>query len=286
MTKKIKNYLKSLFTEIKKDEIFTFSAALSFHTVFALAPIFIIFISIGSIFFGYDQVYSSFVSFFQSRFGDEVASFFSAILVGKEGITADILFAFFGLIIIIYASSNLFNHIQEAFFRIFGVRFKEKNSIKKGLEKRFLSFLYMVSIFIIFFTLVFGNIVITIFTNIYSNFLGLPGDHVIGFILNHSLGIIIVFVLFSLTYKAMSANSIKWKDAFLGAVFATIFFLIINSAISYYISVSVEVALYGASGFLVAFLFWIYYSFAFILIGAEIAKLNYLRNNKSKDILI
>jgi len=70
-------------------------------------------------------------------------------------------------------------------------------------------------------------------------------------------------------YKSVSLNSLSWKSALIGAAFGTLLFSLLNVVLVLYFKLFDSAhAIYGASGSLIAFLLWVYYSSQILLIGA------------------
>ncbi|HTF80127.1 MAG TPA: YihY/virulence factor BrkB family protein, partial [Cytophagales bacterium] len=67
-------------------------------------------------------------------------------------------------------------------------------------------------------------------------------------------------------------GKVKWKDAFVGAAFTGVFFLIGKFLIGLYLGGSNINDTYGSSGAIVLILLWVYYSSVILYFGAEFTK--------------
>jgi len=79
----------------------------------------------------------------------------------------------------------------------------------------------------------------------------------------------ITAAVFALIFKFLPDVKTKWKNAFIGGIFTSIMFLLGKVVIGYYLSSTDVGSAYGASGSLVVFLSWVYYSSVLILFGAK-----------------
>lgn len=83
---------------------------------------------------------------------------------------------------------------------------------------------------------------------------------------------LLVLVSLTLLYRyGPCRRSAKWRWVIVGALFATVFWLIASAGFSYYVSHFANYdRIYGSLGAVIVLLFWLYISFYIVLIGAEI----------------
>ena len=83
---------------------------------------------------------------------------------------------------------------------------------------------------------------------------------------------LLVLVSLTLLYRyGPCRRSAKWRWVIVGALFATVFWLIASAGFSYYVSHFANYdRIYGSLGAVIVLLFWLYLSFYIVLIGAEI----------------
>lgn len=90
------------------------------------------------------------------------------------------------------------------------------------------------------------------------------------------LNILIFFgtitILFAIILKTLPDGTIMWKDALIGLSFTSFFFILGKFAIGFYISSSAIATAYGAAGFVIIILIWVYYSSIILCFGAEFTK--------------
>jgi len=133
---------------------------------------------------------------------------------------------------------------------------------------RLISFATIVSIgFILLVSLVIDSL-LALFQNWIINRLKLEYDFII-WIINVSASLLITSFIFALVFKFLPDVKTKWSNMLVGGFFTAILFLVGKLIIGYYISSTDVGSAYGASGSLVVFLSWVYYSSILVLFGAK-----------------
>lgn len=94
-------------------------------------------------------------------------------------------------------------------------------------------------------------------------------DLIVAWISNVALSLLLTTLVFALIFKVMPDVKTKWKNVWVGGFFTSVMFLIGKFFIGYYLSNADVGSPYGASGSLVIFLFWVYYSSTLVLFGAK-----------------
>ena len=80
---------------------------------------------------------------------------------------------------------------------------------------------------------------------------------------------VIITALFAGIYKALPDVTIEWRDVILGAAVTSLLFNLGKFAIGLYLGSSTIGSAYGAAGWLVILLVWVYYSAQIFFLGAE-----------------
>jgi membrane protein len=89
-------------------------------------------------------------------------------------------------------------------------------------------------------------------------------------LLNFSISLIVLAVLFTMLFKWFPDADVAWRDASWGGAATALLFNVGKLAISWYIGMQGFESTYGAAASLVILLIWIYYSAQIALFGAEI----------------
>ncbi len=89
--------------------------------------------------------------------------------------------------------------------------------------------------------------------------------------LRYELSVLILFIFFIIMYKAILSKKQRISEVFPGAAFATIFWLLLSSAFSFFINQYFKFAtIYGGIAGIIILIVWLYWAMHIILIGAVI----------------
>ncbi|MES2061476.1 MAG: YihY/virulence factor BrkB family protein [Bacteroidota bacterium] len=279
-----KEYLKQLwkvlmatFSGFSNDNGLKFSASLAYYTVFSLAPLLLLILSLAGIFLKDDSYRKDFYDQIQHYIGKQgtlqiQSTMNSQDITGKSGIGLGI-----SIVTLLLGASSIFIEIQDSLNIIWRVKAKPKKGWVKMLKNRFLSFSLIVSLGFLLLASLLVNIIISAISDKIVAFLphllgkGLAG--VVGetflFTVNFGITLIVISVLFGIIFKVLPDVKIKWKDVRSGAIFTAILFILGQYIISLYIQYTAQGSVYGTAGSLIVILVWIYYTAAILYIGAE-----------------
>nr|WP_067053378.1 YihY/virulence factor BrkB family protein [Mucilaginibacter sp. L294] len=279
-----KEYLKQLwkvlmatFSGFSNDNGLKFSASLAYYTVFSLAPLLLLILSLAGIFLKDDSYRKDFYDQIQHYLGKQgtlqiQSTMNSQDITGKSGIGLGI-----SIVTLLLGASSIFIEIQDSLNIIWRVKAKPKKGWVKMLKNRFLSFSLIVSLGFLLLASLLVNIIISAISDKIVAFLphllgkGLAG--VVGetflFTVNFGITLVVISVLFGIIFKVLPDVKIKWKDVRSGAIFTAILFILGQYIISLYIQFTAQGSVYGTAGSLIVILVWIYYTAAILYIGAE-----------------
>jgi membrane protein len=269
--KGIKLIFKNSFQGFKDDKLTKLSGSLAYSTVFSMAPLLIVIISICSVFLGRAAVEGKVYEQLSGFVGQDTAIQLQQIIKNASLNGKGTLHIIIGLVTLLIGATAIFGEIQDSINMIWGLKPKPKKGFLKMLQNRFLSFSVIVSLgFLLLVSLVISSLV-----DAFNNYLKLnfPDVTVVVFyILNSVLTLITTTVIFAVIFRVLPDADIKWKDVFIGALITAIFFMLGKFAISFYISKANIGSTYGTAGSLVVLLLWVYYSSLILYFGAEITK--------------
>ena len=247
------------------------AASLSYYTIFAVAPLLIIIISIVGSFFGRDAVEGRVYTEIRTLVGNQSALQIQEIIANVQHSYNTTIGTIIGIIILFFAATGIFTEIQGSINFIWSVKAKPKKGWLKYLINRALSFVLVLTMG---FLLVLALISSTLFS--------LLGDKLIQqfpnatvYLLN-SLNIVFLLVvitgLFMVIYKILPDAIISWRDALIGSVFTALLFLAGKYLIGLYLITSRLGVTYGTAASILIILTWVYYSSVILYFGAEFTR--------------
>jgi membrane protein len=266
--KTVLRLLKETFEEWQKDKVPLLAAALAYYTVFSIAPLLLIAISIAGIVFGEEAVRGEIIGQIQGLIGTQGASAIQAMLQNtqKSG-SDDIIATIFGIVTLLIGASGVFGQLQEALNIIWEVKPKPGRNIVNFLQSRFLSF---AMVLVIGFLLLVSSLLSTILVSI-THFINhlFPGIVILGRLLDFVLSFVVVTLLFASIYKVLPDVKVPWQNLWVGSAVTAFLFNIGKSLIGLYLGNSNIGSTYGAAGSIIIVLVWIFYSAQILLLGAE-----------------
>lgn len=256
------------------DDAPTLGAALAFYTLFSLAPVLIVAVSIAGFAFGQKAAQGEIVRQFQGLMGIQGAGAIETILQSTNRPRLGILATALGLVAILVGASGAFNELQDALNIIWKVN-STKSFWRVALRHRFFSLGLVVATGFLLLT----SLVITASLAAAENFIDtlLPVSIVILESMNFSFSFIVITLLFALIFKFIPDTTIPWSDVWMGAAVTSLLFTLGKVVIGFYLGHSALTSAYGAAASLVVFLIWIYYSAQILLFGAEITHIYALK---------
>ena len=249
------------------DNALRLSAALSYYTLFSLAPLLTIAVAIAGLVVDEKMVQEEVLGQFQGLIGksgaDTIANMLESAGQPVQGTIATVV----GLVTLVIVSTGMFSELQDALNLIWRIKPKKRDALWSALKSRFLSFilvigtgvLLLVSLLVDTFLAALGRLVLR----------AVPGPQVMLALVDVAVSLPVIIVLFALMFKVLPDGYIAWGDVWLGAVASGTLFIIGEWAIGLYIGSTAIASMYGAAASLMVILVWVYYSALIFFLGAE-----------------
>ena len=260
--------LKDAFNGFLDDRCLKLSAALAYYTIFSLAPLLVLVMSLASIFLGEEAINGHIFGQINGLVGNDAAKQIQDMIksVGLAGKTNTALAI--GIITLLIGASSIFVEIQDSVNLIWRVKAKPKQGWLKLLKDRLLSSSLVVSLgFLLLVSLVVNGMVLALGDQLSRLLPGL-GVYVLSAI-NLLISTAVVAVLFGVIFKVLPDAKIAWKDVRYGAIFTAVLFTLGSYLIGVYIDTTATGSTYGAAGSMIVLLTSIYYIAAILYFGAE-----------------
>jgi membrane protein len=260
--------VKGAISQWIEDEPFQLAAALSYYTLFSLAPLLIIVIATAGLAFTREAAESQIVGTIQQMIGQQSAQAVQGIIQSarsqpKAGIISSVI----GIVALLFGAGGVVGQLQTSLNTIWGVTTKPGQGIWGFVRQRFISFAMVLGIgFLLLVSLVFSAMV-TGLSQLLGTFLG--GTEILAHALDICASFVLVTLLFAMIYKFLPDVRIQWRDVWVGAALTSILFTIGKLLIGLYLGRSGVSSTYGAAGSLVTVLLWVYYSSLIFFLGAE-----------------
>ncbi len=242
-------------------------AALSYYTVFSLAPLLLIVISVAGLIFGGDAARGEIFGQLRGMMGADAAAAIEGLLTSVNKPAQGIVATVIGVVFLLVGATTVFGELQDALDRIWRAPARDKSSGLFGLLRaRLLSFGMILGLaFLLMVSLVVGAGV-TALGKWWGDF---GGWVILAQVVNLLIGFALTMLVFAMIYKLMPRVSVRWRDVWLGAGVTAALFTIGKFLIGLYIGKSGVASGFGAAGSLIVVFLWVYYSAQIFLVGAE-----------------
>ena len=243
-------------------------AALSYYTVFSLAPLLLIVVSVAGLVFGEEAVRGQLFEQLRQLMGSEAAGAVQSLLASVNKPAQGVVGTVIGVAVLLFGATTVFGELQDALDRIWRAPTRHKSSgLWSLLRARVLSFGIILGMaFLLMVSLVFGA-VISALGNWWGPAFG--GWAITAQIVNLLVGFGLTTVVFAMIYKLMPRVHVQWHDVWLGALVTAVLFTVGKFLIGLYIGKSGVASGFGAAGSLIVIFVWVYYSAQIFLVGAE-----------------
>lgn len=260
--------LKTTVLEWNEDNAAHLAAALAYYTIFSFAPLFVIGVALAALVYGHDaaagRVAAQVAAYTNST---RLAEFTETLIENARNPGANLVTTVFGFVALLYGATGLFAELKNALNHIWDVPTKENQGLWRAILVRLLALVMVVVGGVV----MFASLVITTALSAATDWINAnwEGAAVRTQVVNFVFFFLITIVIFALVYKYVPDVRIAWRDILIGAVATALLFSIGRLLISFYLSRSTIITVYGAAGSLIVLLLWTYYSAQIFFLGAE-----------------
>lgn len=264
--------LKQTISDFSEINIMRMSAALAYYTIFGLAPMIIIVLSLSSFFLrkqpaGY--VFNQLNELLGPNAAQQVHQMIENVMAQNNGVIMQVV----GVVALIVSATGIFTEMQDSINVIWRVKAKPRKGWLKLLLNRLLSFSIVISLgFILLVSLLVNAIIAAIMTRFNDLF---PQTEVFtSYIINIALTFLTITSLFAIIFKVLPDAKVRWKDVWNGAFTTALLFMVGKFLIGYYLQHSSIGNTFGAAGSIIIILSWVYYSAIILYFGAVYTRAN------------
>jgi len=239
-----------------------------FYTLFSLAPVLIVAVSIAGFVFGEKAAQGEIVRQFQGLMGVQGALAIETILQSTGRPALGILATTLALFAILVGASGAFNELQDALNTIWKAESRTKSFWLATGRQRFFSLGLVIATGF----LLLSSLIITASLSAAAKVLHnlVPMSAIVLESFDFVFSFAVITILFALILKFIPDTPVSWGDVSMGAAISSLLFMVGKVAIGLYLGHSALLSAYGAAASLVVFLIWIYYSAQILLFGAEL----------------
>lgn len=264
---KVRRLLMATITKWWGDNPWRLSAALSFYTLFSLAPLLTIALGIASVVADEEAVQKQLLGQFGVLMGATGAEAMANMLRSAGQLHYGTIATLVGLITLLLVSMGVFSELQDALNLIWRISRKSSSVLWQALRTQLVSFMLVLCTG--FFLL--ASLIMSISLSALGTFIQgtIPWLQVILAVVDLTAWPIVLTLLFALIFKILPEGHITWRDVWVGAVATAVLFTFGKWAIGLYASRVAMASMYGAASSPMVILVWVYYSALIFFLGAE-----------------
>lgn len=268
---RIKLVIGTTISNAIENEVPLHGAAIAFYTIFSIAPLFVIVLSISQYLLSGEMVRQKLYAIVADYTGSQMANSIQTLVEAYSNTASNTFTYILALVMLIFGATTAITQLKASLNTIWNVPSENKHFLFKYLLDRSISFLVIIIITGLFVGILLLEAISPVITGIFhaiipdfiSSFLffGLP--------LSSAL---MTLLFFYILLRILPDTTIPRKDVFIGALFTTVLFLIGKYLLALYLGNSSVQLAYRAAGSFVVFLIWVYYNIQIFLFGAEFTR--------------
>ncbi|MCV2216643.1 YihY/virulence factor BrkB family protein [Thauera sp. Sel9] len=252
-------------------QVFVHAAALAFFTVFSVAPVMIVAVSIVGLVLGERAAQGEIVQQLQAALGVEAATAVQTAVENSRIQHSGLLPTIAGFGAMIFGATTVFAQMQGALNAIWSVAPQPTRSgVLNYLKTRLLSLTVVLAIGFVLLVSLALSVAMRTVVAFAQDWLPVPGFVLLG--LDWTVSLVVITLLFGAIFRVLPDVVLSWRDVWLGALVTALLFVLGRSLIALYLSTTATASSYGAAGSLVLLLMWVNYSSLILLFGAAFTR--------------
>ena len=258
---------RETMTSWGEDYASSMGAALAYYTMFSIAPLLLIVISVAGLFFGEQAARGEILDQLEGLMGVDGAHAVQALLASVNHPKAGVLATLFGFGALVVGATTVIGELQNALDRIWRApRRRDEGSVAKWVRSRLLSLGMIMGIGFLLMVSLLASALLAGVQRWFGRYVDLGAA---ASAVDFTLSFAFITVAFAMIYKLMPRVRVEWRDVWIGAIVTSLLFTVGKMAIGLYIGRSAVASAFGAAASLVAMVVWVYWSAQIFLLGAE-----------------
>ena len=250
---------------------FGLAGSLAFYTLFSLAPVVIIAVSVIGVVLGEQAAHGEIVAQLQDLMGRDAAQAVERAVASSRIQESGLLPTLLGAGALVIGATTVFAQMQYSLNTLWGVAARpSRSSVFVFLKARLLSLTVVLAIgFVLLVSLLLG-VVLRAVLHFTQRFV----PEVAALLSTAELLVswLAMSLLFGAIFKVLPDVVLRWRDVIVGALVTALLFSVGRYGIAAYLAYTATASTYGAAGSVVLILLWVYYSSLILLFGAAFTK--------------
>ena len=258
---------KQSLTAWMEDGAASMGAALAFYTLFSMAPLLLLAISIAGLVIGDDVARGLLLEQLRELLGERGAMAVDSLLVAADKKGESIAAAAVSLATLALGATTVFAELKRDLDKIWRYEPPKTKGWLIHITSRMASFGMILVIGFLLMVSLAVSATVSAFGALWAA--GLPGSALLLRALEFLGSFLVITGLFAMIYKILPSVRIAWRDVWVGAAVTSLLFWVGKYLIGLYLGRSAVASPFGAAGTLVVVILWVYYSAQIFFLGAE-----------------
>ncbi|MBP7641010.1 MAG: YihY/virulence factor BrkB family protein [Thauera sp.] len=252
-------------------QVFVHAAALAFFTMFSVAPVVIVAVTVVGLVLGESAAEGRIAEQLEVAIGPEAAATIQTAVQNSRIQHSGLLPTVAGFGAMLFGATTVFTQMQNALNAIWGVAPRPtRSSVFIYLKTRLLSLAVVLGIGFVLLVSLSLSIFVRALVTFAQDWLPVPVAVIIG--LDWAIALLVVTLLFATIFRVLPDVVLRWRDVLPGAFVTALLFALGRALIAIYLSTTATASTYGAAGSLVMLLLWVNYSSLILLFGAAFTR--------------
>lgn len=260
--------ITAAWKEFNLDHAYIYGASLAYYTIISLPAALNLLFTWLTAFFDEDEIKEDMIEEIALVTGDVVAIELEGMINSLTALQIDsTISTSISIGTLIFTSTLSFHTLKVALNKFWKVPF-HKQKFKQLVMDRLIAFSMVLVMGGLFLLLVFIDSAISVLSEFLKEWLTTKTvDFIYG--IRQTFTLLISVLLFTSIYKFIPDVTIKWRDAFIGAVVTTVLFQVGQFGIRYYLTHIQANSHWGAGSPIIVVMAWTFYSVQVMFYGAE-----------------
>ncbi len=248
----------------------TRSASLAFYTLFSLAPLLVLIVSIAGLVIGGDaaqsEVFVAVRAALGTTFSNGIEQLLRGAITSGESTKANLL----ATAVLLIGSTSAFVELKGSLDAIWEQEATSGSGVLRYLRTRIVSVVLVVALAPVLVALLAISTALQAFDRFWT--LHWPTTELVLRPAADAVVFLVVCALFSVVYKVLPERHLRWSDVLVGASSSAVLFTLGKALIGAYLSRGRLAPAYGAASSAVVLTSWVYYSALVFFLGAEFTR--------------
>jgi membrane protein len=263
------NLWKEIYQRFSEDESTVMASSLAYFTIFSLAPLLVIVVTVAGLVWGADPVRGRIGEELKGVVGSPGVQQVDAMMIATSQHGHGLWATVAGIVVLLFGATGVVVQLQYSLNKIWRVEPDPRSGgVWQFVLQRVLSFGMILGMaFLLIVSLVVTAALATVGEQL-SSWLpqGISKNVLLG--LNFALSFVVYAILFAALFKWIPDAKSRIRDVALGALVTAVLFIVGKFLLGLYLGRQ-DASAYGPAAALVLILIWVYYSAIILFIGAE-----------------